>query len=124
MRRLFFRLAAQQPVLGYGECVGLAEEDDDVAGLQRAGVGSGEVHAYPAPAHGAHLDASQAQREWAALTYDRRAAVLRKAGQLFLEHEDEINDWLVRESGAIRPFAGFGIPPAPTTLNMSSPSGR
>jgi benzaldehyde dehydrogenase (NAD) len=51
--------------------------------------------------------ATQAQRAWAALPYDRRAAVLRHAGQLFVEHEDEINDWLVRESGAIRPFAGF-----------------
>ena len=63
--------------------------------------------ATPADVHKAAEAASQAQREWAALSYDRRAAVLRKAGQLFLEHEDEINDWLVRESGAIRPFAGF-----------------
>jgi benzaldehyde dehydrogenase (NAD) len=51
--------------------------------------------------------AAQAQREWAALTYDRRAAVLRRAGDLFVQHEDEIHDWLVRESGAIRPFAQF-----------------
>jgi benzaldehyde dehydrogenase (NAD) len=51
--------------------------------------------------------AAQAQREWAALTYDRRAEVLRRAGQLFVEHEDEIHEWLVRESGAIRPFAQF-----------------
>ncbi|RRO16640.1 aldehyde dehydrogenase family protein [Saccharopolyspora rhizosphaerae] len=51
--------------------------------------------------------AAEAQREWAALSYDRRAAVLRRAGQLFVEHEDEINEWLVRESGATRPFAGF-----------------
>jgi benzaldehyde dehydrogenase (NAD) len=63
--------------------------------------------ATPADVHKAAEAASQAQHEWAALSYDRRAAVLRKAGQLFLEHEDEINDWLVRESGAIRPFAGF-----------------
>ena len=51
--------------------------------------------------------AATAQREWQALTYDRRAAVLRRAGDLFVEHEDEIHDWVVRESGAIRPFAGF-----------------
>ena len=57
--------------------------------------------------HKAAESAAQAQREWAALPYDRRAAVLRRAGQLFVEHEDEIHDWLVRESGAIRPFAGF-----------------
>jgi benzaldehyde dehydrogenase (NAD) len=51
--------------------------------------------------------AAEAQPAWAALTYDRRAAVLRKAGDLFIEHEDEINEWLIRESGAIRPFAQF-----------------
>ena len=60
-----------------------------------------------ADVHKAAEGAAQAQRDWAALPYDRRAAVLRKAGQLFVEHEDEIHDWLVRESGAIRPFAGF-----------------
>ena len=57
--------------------------------------------------HKAAEAAAQAQRDWAALPYDRRAAVLRRAGQLFVEHEDEIHEWLVRESGAIRPFAGF-----------------
>lgn len=51
--------------------------------------------------------AAGAQREWAALSYDRRAAVLRKAGDLFVQYEDEIHEWLIRESGAIRPFAQF-----------------
>lgn len=63
--------------------------------------------ATPADVHKAAERAAQAQREWAALTYDRRAEVMRRAGQLFVEHEDEIHDWLVRESGAIRPFAAF-----------------
>src|SRR3954453_3416875 len=57
--------------------------------------------------HKAAEAAAQAQRDWAALPYDQRAAVLRRAGQLFVEHEDEIHEWLIRESGAIRPFAGF-----------------
>ncbi|HET9647698.1 MAG TPA: aldehyde dehydrogenase family protein, partial [Microlunatus sp.] len=51
--------------------------------------------------------AATAQREWAALSYDRRASVLRKAGDLFVRDEDEIHQWLIRESGAIRPFAQF-----------------
>ncbi|MEB3371866.1 benzaldehyde dehydrogenase [Saccharopolyspora mangrovi] len=51
--------------------------------------------------------AAEAQREWAAMPYGQRAGVLRRAGQLFVEHEDEIHEWLVRESGATRPFAGF-----------------
>ena len=62
-----------------------------------------------ADVHKAAERAAQAQRAWAALTYDRRAEVLRRAGQLFLDHEDEISDWLIRESGAIRPFAGFQV---------------
>src|SRR3712207_2771674 len=57
--------------------------------------------------HKAAEAAAQAQREWAGLPYDRRAEVLRRAAQLFVEHEDEIHDWLIRESGAIRPFAQF-----------------
>jgi benzaldehyde dehydrogenase (NAD) len=63
--------------------------------------------ASPADVHKAAESAAQAQPEWAALTYDQRAAVLRRAGQLFIEHEDEIHEWLIRESGAIRPFAQF-----------------
>jgi benzaldehyde dehydrogenase (NAD) len=63
--------------------------------------------ATPTDVHKAAEAAAQAQREWAALTYDRRAEVLRRAGQLFVEHEDEIHDWLIRESGAIRPSAQF-----------------
>jgi benzaldehyde dehydrogenase (NAD) len=51
--------------------------------------------------------AAQAQPGWAAQPYLARAAVLRTAGQLFTEHAQEIADWLVRESGAVRPFAEF-----------------
>src|SRR6478609_4205696 len=60
-----------------------------------------------ADVHKAAEAAAQAQPEWAALSYDKRAAILRRAGDLFVEHEDEIHDWLIRESGAIRPFAQF-----------------
>src|SRR4051794_26471495 len=51
--------------------------------------------------------AAQAQVAWAGQPYAARAAVLRRAGQLFIEHAQEIADWLVRESGAVRPFAEF-----------------
>jgi benzaldehyde dehydrogenase (NAD) len=57
--------------------------------------------------HKAAERAAQAQREWAALPYNRRAEVMRRAGQLFVENEEEIHEWLLRESGAIRPFAEF-----------------
>lgn len=50
-----------------------------------------------------------AQKEWAALPYTERSAVLRRAGQLFLDHGDEFSDWIVRESGGIGPKAGLEI---------------
>jgi benzaldehyde dehydrogenase (NAD) len=53
--------------------------------------------------------AASAQREWAALPHPARAAVLRKAGQLFAEHAEEISWWNIREVGAIAPMAGFAV---------------
>ncbi|MGW1026464.1 aldehyde dehydrogenase family protein [Streptomyces sp. NPDC002577] len=44
--------------------------------------------------------ARRAQTGWAALPYDARAAVLRRAGLLFEQHAAEIAEWTARESGA------------------------
>ncbi|TMQ89975.1 aldehyde dehydrogenase family protein [Actinomadura soli] len=49
--------------------------------------------------------AASAQRDWAARTYEERAAVLRRAGRLFEDHAAEVQDWIVRESGSIPPKA-------------------
>ena len=53
--------------------------------------------------------AQEAQREWAARPHTERAAVLRRAGDLWLANIEEITGWLMRETGAIGPFAGFQI---------------
>ena len=53
--------------------------------------------------------ASSAQREWAALPYPARAAVLRRAGDLWTEHAEEISGWNIREVGAIPAMAGFAV---------------
>ncbi|MET4137412.1 benzaldehyde dehydrogenase [Pseudarthrobacter sp. PvP090] len=53
--------------------------------------------------------AAAAQREWAKLNPEDRAAVLRRAGLLWEEHAAEIKDWIVRESGGIPPKAGLEI---------------
>ncbi|MFD0905574.1 benzaldehyde dehydrogenase [Actinomadura sediminis] len=45
--------------------------------------------------------AAAAQRDWAARSYEERAAVLRRAGRLFEEHAAEIEGWIVREAGSI-----------------------
>ena len=51
--------------------------------------------------------AAQAQKEWAARKPDERAAVLRRAGELFEQHAADIQDWIVREAGSIPPKAGL-----------------
>ncbi|NKX52032.1 aldehyde dehydrogenase family protein, partial [Arthrobacter deserti] len=53
--------------------------------------------------------AARAQKEWAATPHPARAAVLRKAGQLWEQHADEIGGWNIREVGAIPPLAGFAL---------------
>ncbi|MFC0505515.1 benzaldehyde dehydrogenase [Micromonospora costi] len=50
--------------------------------------------------------AAEAQRAWAATSYVERAAVLRRAGQLWERHAAEVGEWLVREAGSIPPKAG------------------
>lgn len=51
--------------------------------------------------------AAAAQRAWAATPYDQRAAVLRRAGQLWEQHAEEIQWWLVREAGSVPGKAAF-----------------
>ncbi|MCW2867714.1 MAG: benzaldehyde dehydrogenase [Marmoricola sp.] len=53
--------------------------------------------------------AAAAQREWAALPHTQRAAVLRRAGDLFAQHAAELSDWNVREVGAVPGMAGFAL---------------
>ncbi len=53
--------------------------------------------------------AAAAQRGWAATPFHERAAVLRRAAQLWATHADEVGDWIVRESGSLAPKAGFEL---------------
>ncbi|MFD7998990.1 aldehyde dehydrogenase family protein [Streptomyces mirabilis] len=54
-------------------------------------------------------DARAAQTEWAKAPHFVRAAVLRRAGDLFAAHADELRDWIVRESGSIPGKADFEL---------------
>jgi benzaldehyde dehydrogenase (NAD) len=65
---------------------GLAAPDDVTAATQRA---------------------TEAQRDWAAASFEERAAVMRRAGELFEQHGDELHSWIIRETGAIPPKAGL-----------------
>jgi benzaldehyde dehydrogenase (NAD) len=53
--------------------------------------------------------AMRAQREWATAPHPVRAAVLRRAGQLWEQYAEEISGWNIREVGAIPPLAGFAL---------------
>lgn len=51
--------------------------------------------------------AARAQLSWARAPYTERAAVLRRAGDLFTRHAEEIQGWLIREAGSIPGKAAF-----------------
>ncbi|PRY60553.1 aldehyde dehydrogenase family protein [Glycomyces artemisiae] len=63
--------------------------------------------ASPADIAAAASAAAAAQPDWAATPFHVRAAVLRRAGDLFEAHAAEIHEWLMRESGAVPMKAGF-----------------
>jgi benzaldehyde dehydrogenase (NAD) len=87
--------------------------------------GRGEEYPVVEPATGAELGrmgqataedvaeagrrAAEAQKEWAATPHSARAAVLRRAGDLWGEHAEEISGWNVREVGAVPGMAGFAL---------------
>lgn len=53
--------------------------------------------------------AADAQRGWAARKPEERAAVLRRAGELWEQHGAEIGEWIQRESGSFAVKAGLEI---------------
>ncbi|MFD7628627.1 benzaldehyde dehydrogenase [Streptomyces sp. NPDC059851] len=65
--------------------------------------------AAPADVAVAAVRAGAAQRDWARAPHTERAAVLRRAGDLFTAHAAELRDWLVRESGSIPGKADFEL---------------
>ncbi|MFD9000169.1 aldehyde dehydrogenase family protein [Streptomyces sp. NPDC059582] len=57
----------------------------------------------------AAADAHAAQGEWARLPHFVRAGVLRRAGDLFAAHADELREWIVREAGSVPGKADFEL---------------
>jgi len=53
--------------------------------------------------------AAGAQKAWAATGFEQRAKVLRKAGDLWGQHAEEVTGWIIRETGSIPPKAAFEI---------------
>ncbi|MFG3200515.1 aldehyde dehydrogenase family protein [Streptomyces sp. NPDC048192] len=65
--------------------------------------------AAPDDVAGAARAARAAQAGWARTPHFQRAQVLRRAGDLFREHADELREWLVRESGSVPGKADFEL---------------
>ena len=57
---------------------------------------------------------------WAATGFEQRAKVLRKAGDLWGQHAQEVTGWIVRETGSIPPKAGFELHMAETECYEAS----
>ncbi|MGH3776235.1 MAG: benzaldehyde dehydrogenase [Pseudonocardiaceae bacterium] len=53
--------------------------------------------------------AALAQRDWAAMPFQERAAVLRRAGEELQRHTDELCGWLIREAGSVPGKAHFEL---------------
>ncbi|MEH1128769.1 benzaldehyde dehydrogenase [Micromonospora sp. CPCC 206061] len=84
---------------------GDAPVEDPATGAELGRVGI----AGPSDVAAAARAAAAAQPAWAALPHPERAAVLRRAGDLWREHAEEVRDWIVRETGAVAPKGDFEI---------------
>ncbi|MCI0688304.1 MAG: aldehyde dehydrogenase family protein [Sporichthyaceae bacterium] len=51
--------------------------------------------------------AAAAQPDWAAASFEQRAAVLRRAGALIEQNAEELQRWMMRESGSIQGMVEF-----------------
>src|SRR5262245_8928364 len=57
----------------------------------------------------AAAEARATQPGWAATSYEKRGAILRKAARLLEDNQEELMPWIARETGGIPPKAGFEI---------------
>lgn len=63
----------------------------------------------PADVARAAEGAARAQQAWARTPHPARAAILRRAAELWESHAEEVMGWNIREVGAIPPLAGFAL---------------
>src|SRR5271157_3705640 len=64
--------------------------------------------------------AFEAQATWAAMPYETRANVFRKAARIVEENAAEFSDWIVRETGAVGPKADVELHMAVGILHQSA----
>lgn len=64
--------------------------------------------------------ASQAQPQWAATSFEKRAEILREVARLLKDRGDEINHWNIRECGSILPKAEWELQAAYEQAQMAA----
>ncbi|QIS22311.1 aldehyde dehydrogenase family protein [Nocardia terpenica] len=87
---------------GWRDAAATAPVVEPATGAEIGRIGTARVEDVAAAARAA----ADGQRRWAALPFTARAAVLRRAGDLFREHAAEVERWLIRESGSVPVKAG------------------
>jgi betaine-aldehyde dehydrogenase len=95
---------------------GTADVVEPATGATLASVGL----ASPADMAAACQGAAVAQPAWAALPPRERAAVLRRAGDLFTQHFDELAMFIARETGGILPKAQHELREAATLCHLAA----
>ena len=64
--------------------------------------------------------AAAAQKEWVKIKPEDKAAIFRKAGDLWNEHQEEIVSWIVKEGGSVPSKAGLEVHTASEISFLSS----
>ncbi|HET7865728.1 MAG TPA: aldehyde dehydrogenase family protein, partial [Burkholderiaceae bacterium] len=95
---------------------GLREVVEPATGKPLASVGMAGPDDIAAACQGA----AAAQGAWAALPPRERAAVLRRAGELFTQHFDELALFIARETGGILPKAQHEVREAATLCHLAA----
>jgi benzaldehyde dehydrogenase (NAD) len=90
---------------GWRDASGSLEVIEPATGGSLGTVGAGSA----ADVHRAAGEAAKAQVSWAATPPADRAAIMRKAADIFQAHHEEAEGWLVREAGGTRPRAEFEV---------------
>lgn len=70
---------------------------EPASGIELGRVGSSEA----TDVARACASAAEAQAAWASVSYVERAAILRRAGQLWEQHSGEVEEWIIREAGSV-----------------------
>jgi benzaldehyde dehydrogenase (NAD) len=88
-----------------------ASDGGTIAVMEPAtGIEIGRVgEASPADLERSVAQAGKAQTDWAAVSFTERAAVMRRAAELWTDHAEEVHSWLMREAGGIRLKAQYEV---------------